>query len=295
MAIAVDNVVAEATAIAINSDFLYQDAILSFAAAHAQTVRYYKRDFLFRPGTWRNIHVAPADSRGSGAVHAIGHSDFETSGWDLLRLLAICRPREVLASNLSAGAFVRRFCAADFFPLGLTNPTLESSKHEVFGDWSLVRQAALEPVRENYADGNRIYANFDRRTAPSHRNELAGLCEKLDHVEFGDMEVSKNGRLRYLRSMRDAGMVVCPQGNGLDTHRFYEALYVGAIPVVLGSSYSAIIASRFGLPHLTLRRWSDLADYRTLRRRASALRRETWDLRWITKSAWLAKLNEAAS
>ena len=295
MAIAVDNISAEATSIAMNSDFLYQDAILSFAAAHAQTVRYYKRDFLFRPGTWRNIHVNPADSRGSGAVHAIGHSDLETSSWDLLRLLAICRPREVLASNLSAGALVRLFCAADFLPLGLTNPTLESSNHEVFGDWSLVREAALESVRENYADGDRIYANFDSRTAAKHRNELARLCEKLDHVEFGVMEVSKNGRLRYLRSMRDAGMVVRPQGNGLDTHRFYEALYVGAIPVVLGSSYSAKIAKRFCLPHLTVRRWSELSDYRALQRRAAVLRLQKWDLRWITKSAWLAKLNGASS
>ena len=35
------------------------------------------------------------------------------------------------------------------------------------------------------------------------------------------------------RLMRNSLMVACPPGNGLDTHRFWESLYLGAIPVVL--------------------------------------------------------------
>jgi len=33
--------------------------------------------------------------------------------------------------------------------------------------------------------------------------------------------------------MRRSLMVACPRGNGLDTHRFWESLYLGALPVIL--------------------------------------------------------------
>lgn len=36
----------------------------------------------------------------------------------------------------------------------------------------------------------------------------------------------------YLTSLNDSVFCVCPEGNGIDTHRMWEALYVGCIPIV---------------------------------------------------------------
>lgn len=36
----------------------------------------------------------------------------------------------------------------------------------------------------------------------------------------------------YLREMRRSRFVLCPVGNGIDTFRFWEALYMGCIPII---------------------------------------------------------------
>jgi hypothetical protein len=50
---------------------------------------------------------------------------------------------------------------------------------------------------------------------------------------------------------------VCPMGNGFDTHRFWEALYRGSIPVVIKSNWSQIF-SNLGIPMIELKSWEDL-------------------------------------
>lgn len=41
-----------------------------------------------------------------------------------------------------------------------------------------------------------------------------------------------SGKSGYLRNLLSHSFVLCPPGNGEDTHRMWEALYCGAIPVV---------------------------------------------------------------
>jgi hypothetical protein len=36
----------------------------------------------------------------------------------------------------------------------------------------------------------------------------------------------------YIRALREHQFVIAPEGNGIDTHRIWEALYVGTIPIV---------------------------------------------------------------
>jgi hypothetical protein len=49
--------------------------------------------------------------------------------------------------------------------------------------------------------------------------------------------------------------VACPRGNGTDTHRFWETLYRGSIPVVKESKWSNSI-KEMGIPVLELREWN---------------------------------------
>lgn len=51
--------------------------------------------------------------------------------------------------------------------------------------------------------------------------------------------------------------IACPRGNGLDTHRFWETLYRGSIPVVLASAHSENL-SRYGVPHAAIKEWNAL-------------------------------------
>jgi hypothetical protein len=48
--------------------------------------------------------------------------------------------------------------------------------------------------------------------------------------------------------------VACPRGNGTDTHRFWETLYRGSIPVVKESAWSKSIAD-LEIPLVQLQAW----------------------------------------
>jgi hypothetical protein len=50
--------------------------------------------------------------------------------------------------------------------------------------------------------------------------------------------------------------VICPPGNGIDTHRLWEALYLGCYPIVLGNR----IYSDYSLPILQIKDWSDVTN-----------------------------------
>jgi hypothetical protein len=49
--------------------------------------------------------------------------------------------------------------------------------------------------------------------------------------------------------------IACPRGNGTDTHRFWETLYRGSIPVVKKSRWSNSVKA-MGLPVLELDEWN---------------------------------------
>ena len=66
--------------------------------------------------------------------------------------------------------------------------------------------------------------------------------------------------------------VVCPRGAGLDTHRVWEALYLGVVPIVLSSPSTAAYK---GLPVVQLDQWEDLTEERLAS--ASALSAAGWD------------------
>jgi hypothetical protein len=59
-------------------------------------------------------------------------------------------------------------------------------------------------------------------------------------------------KLSYLS--REFLFIACPRGNGTDTHRFWETLYRGSIPVVTKSRWSDSI-KELGIPFVELSNW----------------------------------------
>ena len=61
---------------------------------------------------------------------------------------------------------------------------------------------------------------------------------------------------------------ICPEGNGVDTHRLWEALYLKCVPIVLNSPFINLIKKQFNLPMIILNSWDELdinnlQDYNT--------------------------------
>jgi len=76
---------------------------------------------------------------------------------------------------------------------------------------------------------------------------------------WDSFDVTIEDRLRYLRSIRESGLVACPRGRGIDTYRLWETLYMGAVPVVASLSKNSR-RSLSGLPFIELESWGQLAN-----------------------------------
>lgn len=55
---------------------------------------------------------------------------------------------------------------------------------------------------------------------------------------------------------------LCPRGCGLDTHRFYECIYLGCVPIVIrtNSVFDRLYAPDSGFPCLVIDKWADITE-----------------------------------
>jgi hypothetical protein len=77
---------------------------------------------------------------------------------------------------------------------------------------------------------NLLYINHDIRTNP---NQRAKPYELFKDVNFATVVSGRNGSNfdEYLENICSHKFVLCPEGNGTDTHRTWECLYTGTIPI----------------------------------------------------------------
>jgi hypothetical protein len=96
-----------------------------------------------------------------------------------------------------------------------------------------------------------IYFNFNVYTNLSKRmycfNRLKNKLEWLN-------EVSPRENIQRLSEYE---FCICPEGNGVDTHRLWEALYVNTIPIVIKSDFTDILLEN-NVPIVVLDDWSQL-------------------------------------
>jgi len=97
-----------------------------------------------------------------------------------------------------------------------------------------------------------LFAAFRVATNPAVRRPLTELLATHD---LSNLAVD---RASYRKSLRETLFVLSPPGNGLDCHRTWEAVYLGAVPVVLRSSFAPSLLER--APILAVDKWDDVLD-----------------------------------
>jgi len=61
----------------------------------------------------------------------------------------------------------------------------------------------------------------------------------------------------FMKRLRESKFVLCPMGYGIDTHRFYETLFVGSIPIVMTSGLDPLY-KKFGA--LIVQSWDEVTE-----------------------------------
>ena len=106
-------------------------------------------------------------------------------------------------------------------PIGLGNEIWPHGDEKVFN----------EVIDQNIPKERLIYVNFDVNTNRRERNYCLNEINK-NGLEMG----SKLPFKEYLEEVAKSYFVVSPNGNGVDCHKTWESLYLGAIPIVTKST-----------------------------------------------------------
>jgi len=109
-------------------------------------------------------------------------------------------------------------------PLGLGNSYCEVT---------LKADAIATAVQKQQRRENLLYVNFRRETNVDERGPLMDYF--IEQRRSGNWLTVRNGDVgpdQYLDEMIRHRFVLCPPGNGIDTHRLWEAVYAGSIPIV---------------------------------------------------------------
>ena len=120
-----------------------------------------------------------------------------------------------------------------------------------------------------------IYMNFTIHTAPLQREKCKTICESKGVFFQGNG--GKLTPLENLVSLSQHKYCICPEGNGCDTHRLWECLYVKTVPILLNTPFSKILYEKFNFPVILLDSWEcleidNLPDYSSFQFEVDCLR-----------------------
>jgi len=127
-----------------------------------------------------------------------------------------------------------------FLPIGIANQMWEHGKLSIFQKLELKRK-----------DKN-VYMCFKETTNFETRSSCLEILNPT--IDFLPM-IEPHENIRIIQRYK---FCICPEGNGHDTHRLWEAFYVKTVPILLRSKFSENIQITTKLPMILLDSWEEL-------------------------------------
>ena len=128
-------------------------------------------------------------------------------------------------------------------PIGLENRWYQRN-----GKLKPINKVVMKPIKKNLL----ILSAFNSKTNKI-RKDVKDYAEKIEFIT----QLNSTEKIKYLNHLSRSKFNLCPEGNGLDTHRIWESLIFNCIPIVINSSFSKNFI-QLGIPLLVLDDWSEL-------------------------------------
>tara|TARA_A100001015_G_C14999476_1_gene717756 strand:- start:413 stop:1462 length:1050 start_codon:yes stop_codon:yes gene_type:complete len=106
-------------------------------------------------------------------------------------------------------------------PIGLSNNY--SPKNLNFYDYQNIHSIPF--IKKE----NKVYVNFNKNTNFKKRSNLYNQFLNNEWFDVDEPNLPLN---LYIQKLNNYKYILCPEGNGVDTHRIWESLYLGSIPIV---------------------------------------------------------------
>jgi hypothetical protein len=150
-----------------------------------------------------------------------------------------------LISRMARYSFVQNSCISNgstifTLPIGIENIRL--------GVNGLIK---FNPEKSRKINGSILVGPFS--PTAQCRNQFTNE-EFLNNPQFTVLSTRVDLSL-YSNYLHSHEFVLCPEGNGIDTHRVWEALYAGSKPVLLSSAWSKSLIGR-GFPIVLTASWT---------------------------------------
>ena len=109
-----------------------------------------------------------------------------------------------------------------------------------------------EEILKNNPKEPVLYCHWNTANNPA-RGEINNILKQKNNVVVQETRLSYEG---YIEGMSRHKFIVCPVGNGVDTHRLWEAMYIGCTPISLRHR----IYRDYNLPIIQVDNWSDITS-----------------------------------
>jgi hypothetical protein len=112
-------------------------------------------------------------------------------------------------------------------PIGLENNRWFPKIHKKEKMLDLINSSSI------LVQKNLIYVNHNVCTNPYSRKIVYKILKEKPWATVVDSGKNGSNFDQYLINIYNHKFVACPEGNGIDTHRIWECLYLGTIPIVI--------------------------------------------------------------
>ncbi len=148
--------------------------------------------------------------------------------------------------------------------------------------WVSKHEKIIELRNTRTAARKMAYLNVNPRTNIQSR---PCLINYMRGRKWCTTEIVRNGIdfVEYARQILDHKFVLCPDGHGIDTHRTWETLYLGRIPIVQKHVFTEYFASH--LPMVVINDWEEVTEEYLVEQHAT-LRNQDWNWNILKISYW---------
>ena len=129
-----------------------------------------------------------------------------------------------------------------------------------------------------------IYSNFQVNTNLNHRLGVRDICINSNHIDWEEPNLSLDN---FFNKILEYEMVVCPAGNGVDTHRIWEVLYSKRIPITIKIGNYKIYDLYEKLPIIILNSIYELENYELIKDKLNNIKSKSFDLNLLDFSYWI--------
>ena len=173
----------------------------------------------------------------------------------------------------------------------VTSSTVKSIPIGLENDRWFVKDRKKEKMQDRLSQAkgcrNWVYMNFNIDTNPKARQPVYDLFAKS---RFVTVDMHKNGFNfdKYLDNIYHHRFVLCPRGNGMDTHRTWESLYMNTIPIEKRNTNNQFYKD---LPICFVDSWEEITE-EFLEREYIRIKSHQWKMEMLTFEYWKNKIRE---